>query len=211
MKSTIYKTQKQQLRRLTQAQFSAMLLLCRLSKNLYNVALYSVRQYFFAERKFLRYESNYHTVKGNENYQALNTHIAQQTMKVVDRAFRSFFNLIKKAKKGEYKFTQIGLPKYLPKDGYFSLVIPRIKVKDGIWKIPMSLAFKKEYGEIAIAFPSNLDPTTIKEVRIHPKYDGRFFEAANLPTGKPVHSAPSWTSLPVHHRWRVRRVRLPRN
>ncbi len=177
MKGIIYKTQKQQLRRLTKSQFSALLLLCRLSKNLYNVALYSIRQYFFAERKFLRYESNYHAVKDNENYQDLNTDIAQQTMKVVDRSFRSFFSLVKKAKKEEYKFSNIGLPKYLDKDGYFSLIMPRIKVKDGKWKVPMSRAFNKEHGEIVIGFPPNLDPTTIKEVRIHPKYDGRFFEA----------------------------------
>ena len=176
MKDTGYKTQKQQLRRLTKAQFSALLLLCRLSKNLYNVALYSIRQYFFAEGKFLRYESNYHAVKDNENYQALNTDIAQQTMKVVDRSFRSFFNLIKKAQAGEYRFQNIGLPKYLDKDGYFSLIMPRIRLKDGKWKVPMSREFKKEHGEIEIAFPPNLDPDTIKEVRIHPKYDGRFFE-----------------------------------
>ena len=35
---------------------------------------------------------------------------------------------------------------------------------------------KKAHGEIEIAFPPNLDPDTISEVRIHPKYEGRFFE-----------------------------------
>ena len=40
----------------------------------------------------------------------------------------------------------------------------------------MSSAFKKAYGEIVIAFPTNLNPTTIKEVRIHPRYEGHFFE-----------------------------------
>ena len=176
MKDAVYKTQQQQLRRLTKAQFSTLLLLCRLSKNLYNVALYSIRQYFFAQRKFLRYESNYHAVKVNENYQALNTDIAQQTMKVADRSFRSFFNLIKKAPAGEYRFQNLGLPNYLDKDGYFSLIMPRIRLKDGKWKVPMSHEFKKEHGQIEIAFPPNLDPDTIKEIRIHPKYDGRFFE-----------------------------------
>jgi putative transposase len=177
MKHKIYQTQKQQLRRLTKCQFAVLLRLCRLSKNLYNVAIYLIRQHFFTEKKFLRYESNYHACKDNENYQSLNTDIAQQTMKVADRSFRSFFNLIKKAQKGGYQFSHICLPKYLPKDGYFSLIIPRIKVKDGKWKLPMSRDFKKSYGEIEMAFPSNLDPQTIKEVRIHPRYDGRFFEA----------------------------------
>ena len=174
MKDTVYKTQRQQLRRLSKAQFSTLLLLCRLSKNLYNVALYSIRQYFFAQRKILRYESNYHAVKVNENYQALNTDIAQQTMKVADRSFRSFFNLIKKAPAGEYRFQNLGLPNYLDKDGYFSLIMPRIRLKDGKWQVPMSHEFKKEHVQIEIAFPPNFDLDTIKEVRIHPKYDGRF-------------------------------------
>ena len=40
----------------------------------------------------------------------------------------------------------------------------------------MSHEFKKEHVQIEIAFPPNFDLDTIKEVRIHPKYDGRFFE-----------------------------------
>ena len=76
------------------------------------MALHPIRQYFFAQRKFLRYESNDHAVKDNQNYQALNTDIAQQTMKVADRSFRSFFNLIKKAQAGEYRFQNLGLPNY---------------------------------------------------------------------------------------------------
>ena len=31
--------------------------LCRLSKNMFNVGLYNVRQYFFQERKHLRYSN----------------------------------------------------------------------------------------------------------------------------------------------------------
>jgi hypothetical protein len=68
---------------------------------MYNVALYNVRQYFFAERKRLTYESNYHVCKENENYKLLNTDIAQQTMKVVDRSFNPF-GLLKAVKVGAY-------------------------------------------------------------------------------------------------------------
>lgn len=42
--------------------------LCKLSKSLFNVGLYNVRQYFFQERKYLSYESNYHLSKDNENW-----------------------------------------------------------------------------------------------------------------------------------------------
>jgi IS605 OrfB family transposase len=168
-------TQKNQLRNLSKAEFLALRELCRLSKNLYNVGLYTVRQYFFEERKHLRYESAYHLCKGNENYQLLNTDIAQQTLKVVDRTFRSFYGLIKAVKSSVFQ-QKVRLPHYLPKDGYFALIIPRIKVKDGKFKVPMSNAFKRQFGEVTIDFPSRLNAKTIKEVRIHPKYDARFFE-----------------------------------
>ena len=171
----MYLTPKNQLRTLNKTEFLALRELCRLSKNLYNVGLYTVRQYFFQEHKHLRYESAYHLCKENENYQALNTDIAQQTLKVVDRTFRSFYGLIKAVKSGSYQ-QKVKLPHYLPKDSYFVLIIPRITVKDGKFKVPMSNALKKQFGEIRLDFPARVDAETVKEVRIHPRYDARFFE-----------------------------------
>lgn len=172
----MYATQKNQIRGLSKREYHALRLLCRLSKNLYNVGLYNVRQYYIQERKHLRYESNYHYSKENENYKLLNTDVAQQTLKVVDRSFRSFFGLMKKARKNEYRFHDVQMPKYLPKDGYFPLIIPRIRVKDGFLYVPMSNEFRKEHGDIKIPFPERLADKTIKEVRIQPKYNARFFE-----------------------------------
>jgi IS605 OrfB family transposase len=172
----MYLTQKCQIRDLSKQEFLALRELCHLSKNLYNVGLYSVRQFFFAESRYLRYESNYHYCKGNENYKLLNTDIAQQTLKVVDRSFRSFFNLIKAAKQGLYRFEQIRLPGYLPPYGYFPLIMPRIKVKEGYFDIPMSNEFRKQFGSVRIPFPERLVGKKLKEVRIVPKYKARFFE-----------------------------------
>ena len=174
----MYATQKNQIRGLSKQEYAALRLLCRLSKNLDHVGLYHVRQYSLPERKFLRYESNYHHAKENENDQRLNTDVAQQTLKVVDRSFRSCFGLMKKAHSNEYRFHAVQLPKYLPKEGYFPLIIPRLRVKDGFAFVPMSLAFKREHGDIKIPFPERLSGKPIKEVRIHPKYNARFFEIA---------------------------------
>ena len=58
----MYLTQKNQVRELNKSEFLALKELCQLSKNLYNVGLYTVRQYFFQERKHLGYESNYQSV-----------------------------------------------------------------------------------------------------------------------------------------------------
>ena len=77
----MFLTQKNQIKDLSKAEYTALQSLCRLSKNLYNVGLYTVRQYYFQEHKHLRYESAYHLCKDNENYRLLNTDIAQQTLK----------------------------------------------------------------------------------------------------------------------------------
>ncbi len=171
----MYTTQKNQLRRLSKQEFNALVALTRLSKNLFNVALYETRQYFFAEKKRLSYESNYYICKSNENYRLLNTDIAQQTIKVVDRSMRSFLGLLQAISIGRCD-QRPQLPRYLPKEGYFPLIIPRIKLKDGCFAIPMSREFKKEYGEVKIQLPERLKDKKIKEVRIHPKYSARWFE-----------------------------------
>ena len=157
----MYATQKNQLRRLNKQEFNALLALCRLSKNLFNVALFECRQYFLC--------------KSNENYRLLNTDIAQQTMKVVDRSMRSFLGLLKAISVGRCD-QRPKLPNYLPKEGYFPLIIPRIRLKDGYFAVPMSREFKEEYGEVKIQLPERLKDKKIKEVRIHPKYSARWFE-----------------------------------
>ncbi len=45
----------------------------------------------------------YPLVKDNENYRLLPSQVAQQTMKVVDRTFKSFMRLLRELKKGNYK------------------------------------------------------------------------------------------------------------
>nr|WP_293104878.1 transposase [Okeania sp. SIO2F4] len=181
----MYLTQKNKIRNLSTQEFKALRQLCRLSKNLYNVGLYSVRQFYFAEGGYLRYESNYHYCKDNENYQLLQTDIAQQTLKVVDRSFKSFFNLIQKAHESLYRWEQIRIPRYLNKEGYFPLIIPRIKVKNGYFKIPMSRKFQTEYGAVKIPFPERLVGKILKEVRIIPRYDARFFEVEFITEEEP--------------------------
>ena len=184
----MYATQKNQLRRLSKQEFDALLVLTRLSKNLFNVALYECRQYFFRERKRLSYESNYHLCKSNENYQMLNTDIAQQTMKVVDRSMRSFLGLLKAISIGRCD-QKPQLPRYLPKEEYFPLIIPRIRLKDGYFAVPMSREFKKEYGEVKIQFPERLKDKKIKEVRIHLKYSARWFEVEYIYEDKKIETS----------------------
>ncbi|WP_293041370.1 transposase [Moorena sp. SIO1F2] len=168
--------------RLDEQQILALKQMCHLSKNMFNVGLYNVRQYFFQERKHLRYESNYYHSQENDNYKLLPTDIAQQTLKIVDRSFKSFFGLLKLKSSGGYQ-EKIRLPQYLPKDGHFLLVIPirkrdweKLPGKDWLFTVPMSCKFKREHGAVQFAVPERLRTKTVKEIRIIPKYGARYFD-----------------------------------
>ena len=154
--------------------------MCFFSKNLYNVALYNIRQHYFTQKKHLTYESNYHECKENENYKLLQAGVSQQIMKIVDRAFKTFFALIEKAKKGEYRFCDIKLPHYRPKDSLFNLVLSTnaISIKDGYLNVPMSMTFMQLYGKekIKIRVPDRVLEHKIKEIRIIPICKGSKFK-----------------------------------
>ena len=174
----MYLTIKQQVKHLTKKEYNILRELCRTAKNLTNQAIYNVRQHYFQEKQYLRYEANYHELKNCENYKLLNSNMAQQTLKDVDTMFKSFFALIKLAKQGKYNFKHIRLPKYLPKNGYSNLIIGQIRIKnDNILIIPFSNTFKKKYGtKIQIKIPKTLENKKIKEIQIIPKFNARFFE-----------------------------------
>lgn len=177
---SVYLTQSNQIRGLSKEQFQQMREMCYYAKNLYNVGLYNIRQHYFVEKTFLKYESNYHVAKINENYKLLQAGVSQQILKVVDRSFKSFFNLINKAKKGDYRFQDIKMPGYLKKDGLFNLIFSTnaINIKDGFFRVAVSNAYKKlhpEHKDILIPFPSRLEGKKIKEVRIVPRNNGQFF------------------------------------
>ena len=90
--------------------------LCLLSKNLYNSTLYTVRQYYFANKQFLSYQAvNKLFVSSNQpDYRVLPTRVSQHTQMLVDYNFRSFFALLKLKAKGKYD-KSVKIPKYLNK------------------------------------------------------------------------------------------------
>lgn len=85
--------------------------LCFLSKNLYNITLYTVRQYFFKNEKYINWVNvNNQFIKEKQvDYYALPCKVSQQTLKMVDQNMKSFFNALKA------KNSKPRLPKYLDK------------------------------------------------------------------------------------------------
>ena len=172
----MYLTIKQQVKHLSKEDYRTIKELCHTAKNLANEAIYNVRQYFFTEGEFLKYEKNYTLLKNSSNYKELNSNMAQQILKEVDGSFKSFFGLLKLAKQGKYTFKDCKLPRYLPKDGYTTLVIGFVRLNGNKLILPFSNSFKKTHKPVEITIPPILVDKKIKEIRIIPKNSARFFE-----------------------------------
>ena len=172
----MYLTIKQQVKHLSKEDYLTIKELCHVAKNLTNEAIYNVRQYYFTENEFLKYEKNYTLLKNSPNYKILNSNMAQQILKEVDGSLKSFFRLLKLAKEGKYAFKDCKLPHYLPKDGYTTLIIDFVRLQGNKLIIPFSNSFKKTHKPIEIAIPPVLLDKKVKEIRIIPKANARFFE-----------------------------------
>ena len=127
--------------------------LCWLSKNLYNSTLYNVRQYYFENKKLLKYQiiNKMYVDTNNEDYRALPTKVAKYTQMLVEYNFKSFFGLLKLKGKGKYD-KPVKIPKYLDKkkgrqvahyekgaisfkeQGYIKLSKTNIKIKTNLTK-----------------------------------------------------------------------------
>ena len=153
----MYLTVKQKVKHLSKDEYKSIKKLSHIAKNLTNEAIYNCRQYYFNEGLHLNYEKNYTLLKNSDNYRLLNSNMAQQILKEVDGSFKSFFGLLKLAKKGKYNFKDIKMPNYLDKNGY-------------------SYLFASEHKRTSIKIPTILKDKKIKEIRIIPKLKARYFE-----------------------------------
>ena len=171
----MYLTVKQQLKHLSKEEYLSLRELSRTAKNLYNQAVYNIRQYYFQENKYLNYQKNNSLLKSSENYKTLNSNMSQQILKEVDGSFKSFFDLLKKKNKGMYN-AKVKLPSYLPKNSFTTLVIGFVRLNEDTLVIPYSNSFKKNHKKISIKIPPILLDKKIKEIRIIPKFNARFFE-----------------------------------
>jgi IS605 OrfB family transposase len=96
----------------TDARFAAIDGAAFASKNLYNAALYEIRQAFILEGKYLPYEEMDKRMKQHEAYKALPAKVAQQVLRQLDKNWKSFFEAREAYKENPSKF--LGRPK-LPK------------------------------------------------------------------------------------------------
>lgn len=136
---------------------------CFKSKNLYNAALYEIRQHFFDTKQFLNWLSVDKRFKAKKqgDYYSLPCKVSQQTLKLLDQNFKSFFSLLKK--KGHNRRKSI--PKYLDKHKgrfvavYTKQAISKKELRNGIIQLS-GTGFKVK---------TKVDVNSINQVRVVPK------------------------------------------
>ena len=165
-------------------------LLCRISKNLYNAALYYLRQYYFEHNTIPSYFDTNKILKDNENYHIINTY---QSICTIRCAHNNMMKFIKK---------HGSLPKYLPKNGFYPLytdqVRPILYNGHNCIKLPLSNDMRtnkvfnntyqdklindfieeyknKESINLFFKIPKLLDNKEINQVRIVPDKKGEYY------------------------------------
>jgi IS605 OrfB family transposase len=177
---TIILTQKNRLK-LSSKKLEIVKQLSYYSARLYNVGLYSVKQYYFNNNAYLNYAKNYHECKANENYKLLLSDTSQQILRIVDRNFKSFFGLLKLKTQGKYT-EKVRIPHYKKEDELMNITIQgrSARIRKGYVIIGLSKAFKAKhnppFNELKFKLPKNITVDKLQEVRILPVFNGLEFD-----------------------------------
>jgi len=140
--------------------------LCHLSKNLYNEANYAIKQSLKHHNQWIRYNQLYHRLKLSTNYRKLPAQTAQQILRLLDKAWKSFFRAIKEWKRHTEKFKKKPRPpKYKKKNGEHLLVFTnqQCRIKNNVLLFPKKLTFDYDITTRLA------DTTELREVRVLPK------------------------------------------
>lgn len=122
---------------------------CFFSKNLYNLGMYTIRQEFFNSGRWIRYGELDKMLQQTDAYKELKSQPSQQTLKALDKVWKSFFAGIKDWKKSPQKYLgRPKLPKYKDKDGRYVWFIKNntCYIKEGV----LNFQVKRLHG---ITFP----------------------------------------------------------
>ena len=143
------------------------------SKNLYNHANFLVRNEFVKNNKWLRYGEMDKILKADlefDDYKQMPTaQSAQQTLRLLEKDWKSFFTAIKDWSKHKDKYLgRPKLPKYKAKNGKYILILTNqnVKLKDNI------LHFPKTFCGFSVKpqFVKNEKFVSFQQVRFVPNY-----------------------------------------
>ncbi len=107
------------------------------SKNLYNAALYEIRQAYLFQRRYLTYNEMDKRMQQHEAYQALPAKVSQQVLMQLDQAWKGFFEALEAYEEDPSKFCgRPKLPKYKHKTEGRNILIYTVRAvsKKGLKK-----------------------------------------------------------------------------
>ena len=162
--------------------YSELETMSKVSKDLYNQALFEVKKHYEETGKTLSYVELDRIMKtkvnldGNINYRLLPAKVAQQTLMLLDQNVKSFFKALADYKEYPQKYQACPqFPHYLPKDGHFVLVFTNQQAKinpNGIIRLKKDILVsipEKEFEKYKQHF------ILFRQVRVVPKFNGFFF------------------------------------
>ncbi len=168
------KALKTKIRGLDKSQFKRLKELTAHAKTLYNQTLWTLRQAFEATGLYFPYYKmdkvmkQVENLEGEINYKLLKAKVSQQTLRRLDKNFKSFFKCHQDYQKNSGKYKGQPKPPRFKRKQYDNLIYDyqAFQVKDGLVVLEKGLSFP---------LPKKLIGKTIKQVEIVPKY--RYFEA----------------------------------
>lgn len=197
----MFKTLKYHYKNKNKETISLLNLLCHISKNIYNVTLYILRQSYFKNKEIGTYFDIIKEVMPNENTHILNTY---QSLCIIRNAHTNMMKFIK---------GRTHLPKYLPKNSFYPLITDQIRSivfqhKKCI-KLPLSnqvrtgKVFKTIYDDhlinqflkeshlskgknIYFPIPKELYDKKIHQIRIVPKKEEYYIEFSYSTKEEPI-------------------------
>jgi len=141
---------------------------CFYAKNIYNAALYKIRQHYFETGEYLNYYAVEKLFKKKDLLpdQCLPMSVVQQTLMLVDKSFKSFFKAVKAYQRNPSKFTgRPKLPAYKAKSMGRNVAVYTIngvskrQLRNGIIKL----------SDTDVRIKTCVPTDTINQVRIVPK------------------------------------------
>lgn len=176
----------------------------RVAKDLYNQALWEIKEHNRDNNKILSYEEldkimkTKENLEGKVNYRLLPAKVAQQVLKLLSQNVNAFFKAKEDFKQNPDKYAAAPrFPKYLPKDGYYVLVFTNQQARMGknakiklTKKVSLSIP-EDEFVNYSCHFIKIVDKEIksktgkikikkeviplFAQIRIVPKFDATFF------------------------------------
>lgn len=134
--------------------------------------MYLVRQHYINTKEYLNYYRVSQLMRDSKDvdYYSLPSRVSNETLRLLERNFNSFFALLKKKKNGSYD-KPVNLPKYLEKDGRKIAIF----TKDAVSKKSLKKGLIK-LSTLSIEIPTKVNESELAEVRVLPRNNHHIVE-----------------------------------